>query len=172
MDNRMMTRDEVAGFLGVSPSTLAVMINEKAFPPPIHLSKSARTDRWPTSVVNEWVRQRQSDACGGSAATPNTDALGGRQFFTVPEIGDRVGASARQVFKTLIACGLLEEGTDEQTRYRPTYEAFERGLFWRVEKFLFRDKKLYIQTVVPVRSIDEVVAIVRRALSDGKRAKQ
>lgn len=164
---RMMTRDEVAGQLNVSPSTLQVMINEKAFPPPIRLGKSDRTDRWPDTTVQEWIRQQQSAAYGSKFGSGG----GGRQFFTASEIGKEFGTSANRILAILVACGLLEEGTDENTRYRPTIEAFSRGLFWRVEKFPLRERKLYFQTVVPSRSIDEVLAIVRKALADERRSK-
>lgn len=162
--DRMMGRKEVAGQIDVSPTTLRTMVNEKAFPPPVRLGKSEDTDKWPESVVREWLRQKKREIYkAGGAAMSNQS--GGQLFFAIGDVGDECGCSARQVFSVLIAEGLLEDSDDEQIRYRPTEQGFERGFFWRVEKYLFREKKTYLQTVVPARAWDEVVDLVRKALA-------
>lgn len=168
---RLMTREEVAGIIGVSPSMLTEMVKEANFPGPVSLGKSSRTDRWPSSVVEAWIKKKEGVTYGGAAhgasASPSDESVG-PQYFTIGDIAKTLNVSQQRVFSLLVAGGMLQDSGDENSRYRPAQAAFERGLFWRVEKFTIRDKRAYFQTVVPTRARDEILRIVHQLIEQDR----
>lgn len=167
----MMSREEVAGMLGISPSYLSELVKEGAFPSPISLGKSSRTDRWPARVVQAWVAEKEGIIYGAKTAkavsptaTPNQSPT----YFTGQDVATFFGTNATKVFSTLVSKGLLQEADDDYSHYRPTDEGFKKGYFWRIEKYTIRDKKFYYQTVITPYGKDEVMEVVREALKEGR----
>ncbi len=175
MIDRMLSREEVAGIVGVSPSMLSEMVKDGRFPRPIEFGKSSRTHRWPQSMVEKWLAQQAgltygNNPLGVRSDTGNTSK--NDHFHPIPDIARFFGTSAKRVFEILIDAGLIQEGADDYSRYRPTDDAFKRGLFWRVEKYLHQEDKLYYQTVVTPFGKDTVVDLVRQNLRSGKKREQ
>lgn len=172
--DRMMSREEVAGILGVSPSYLGELVKSGDFPAPIPIGKSSRTDRWPENVVQRWMAKKEGIIYGNksgkaSGATSTNDAGKSPAYFTGQDIAVYFGTNASRVFAALVSKGLLQEGDDDYSHYRPTDEGFKRGLFWRIEKYTMRDEKFYYQTVITAYGKDEVLEIVREALNIGRK---
>lgn len=171
--DRMMSREEVAGMLGISPTYLGELIKQGDFPPPIPLGRSSRTDRWSEGVVQRWLAKKEGiiygKKSGKSFGEPQpADQIKTPAYFTGQDIAVYFGTNATRVFAALVAKGLLQEGSDDLSHYRPTEEGFKRGLFWRIEKYTIRDEKFYYQTVITAYGKDEVLEIVRDALKPGR----
>ena len=58
MEDRYIRLKELAPMLSLAKSTIYRLIKENKFPKPIKLTE--RTSVWRLSVINEWVKERES----------------------------------------------------------------------------------------------------------------
>ena len=58
--DRVLRQVEVAAILGISTVTLWRMRQSNEFPQPIKLNKSGRIIGWRMSVVEQWIRDRDT----------------------------------------------------------------------------------------------------------------
>ena len=163
--DRMLSREEVAGILGISPSSLTELVKDNKFPRPVPLGKSARTDRWPVRIVQRWVAEREG-LVYGTGGTPGQTAE--PHYFTGQDVALHLRTTATKVFAALVEKGLLSNAEDEFNRYRPTETGFKTGYFWRIEKYSTRDEKAYYQTVFTARGKEQILDIVRQSLQSGR----
>ncbi len=151
---RLLSREEVAGRLGIDPSTVSLWVSKDHFPTPMRLGKSARTDRWPESVVAAWLVRRK-----GGAPAPELE----KSFFTLAELAPELNVSVKKLFEVLRLAGLLQGGGGIEHN-RPVLQYMEYGWFWRIEKYSFRDRSPYFQTVVTSHGREGVLAVARTVL--------
>lgn len=154
---RLLSRAEVAGRLGISPETVTKYVEEKRLPPPCHrLGKTASSDRWTETVIVDFIASST-----GRSSSPTVEVRVVQPFFSVKELADQVRMLQKDAFRILVEEGLLQNCVEDKiNHYRPTEEAFKTGYFWRIEKY---SKKggVYYQTVITPLGKEPILKILR-----------
>lgn len=154
---RLLSRAEVAGRLGVTPETVTKYVEEQRLPSPCHrLGKTASSDRWNETVIAGFMASSTN-----RNAPPPVEVQVVQPFFSIKELADKVRMLQKDAFSILVEEGLLQSCVEDKVNhYRPTDEAFKTGYFWRIEKY---SKKggVYYQTVITPLGREPILKLLR-----------
>lgn len=153
--DRLISRAEVAGKLGVTQETVMKYVSEGRLPKPcVRLGNTASTDRWNEKVIVDFIAPPEKN--------PESPAIADPLFFSVGELSTRAGILQKNGFAILVSEGYLNYSpSDSFTHYRPTDKAFETGYFWRIEKHSKKNGGTYYQTVVTPKGKDPILKLLR-----------